>query len=70
MQIQKISLTETNRYNTSFGYNAEANAKLIHYLESQKRNKGFYKYLKNMLMTTNEAEKDLRAAEKKNTTTI
>ncbi len=67
MQIQKIQTAETGRFNTSFGYNPEVNASLIHHFEKQKQNKGFYKYLKNLVMTTNEAEKDLRLAEKKNT---
>ena len=69
MQIQKIGVNEgvQGKSNTSFGYNPEANAALIHHLESQKRNKGFYKYLKNIIMITNEAERDLRTAEKKKT---
>lgn len=65
MQIQKIQTV-----NTSFGYNPAANAALIHNLESQKRNKAFYKYLKDMVMATNEAEKDLRTAEKKGKITL
>lgn len=67
MQIQKIQISDTGKYNTNFGYNPTANAVLIHNLEAQKRNKGFYKYLKNLVIATNEAEKDLRAAEKKKT---
>lgn len=67
MQVQKIGVTGVSRNNTSFGYNPEVNATLIQSLESQKRNKGFYKYIKNLVLTTNEAEKDLRLAEKKNT---
>ena len=51
----------------SFGYNPEVNALLVHNLESQKRNKGFYRYLKNLVLITNEAERDLRTAEKKKT---
>ena len=65
MQIQKIQTV-----NTSFGYNPVANAALIHNLESQKRNKAFYKYLKDVVMATNEAEKDLRTAEKKGKLTL
>ncbi len=65
MQIQKIQTV-----NTSFGYNPAANAALIHNLESQKRNKAFYKYLKDVVMATNEAEKDLRTAEKKGKLTL
>ena len=64
MQIQKIQGVSNN---TSFGYNPEVNSILVHTLESQKRNKGFYKYLKNLVMVTNEAERDLRLAEKKKT---
>ena len=65
MQIQKIQTV-----NTSFGYNPAANAALIHNFESQKRNKAFYKYLKDVVMATNEAEKDLRTAEKKGKLTL
>ena len=67
MQIQKIQIAEAGRNNTIFGYNAAANSALIHHFENQKRNKGFYKSLKNMVSVTNEMEKDLRAAEKKKT---
>ena len=65
MQIQKIQSAETGKY-TSFGYNPTVNASLIHNLDSQKKNKAFYKYIKNLVLATNEAEKDLRTAEKKN----
>lgn len=68
MQVQKIGVNAgVNKNNTSFGYNPEINAALVHQLEAQKRHKGFYKYIKNLILTTNEAEKDLRLAEKKNT---
>ena len=74
MQIHKIGVGVNNEINNkvtdknpTFGYNPEVNAILVHNLESQKRNKGFYKYLKNLVLVTNEAERDLRAAEKKKT---
>jgi len=70
MQIQKIQSTDANKHKSTFGYNPAANATLIHNLEIQKKNKAFYKYLKDMVSVTNEAEKDLRTAEKKNRWTL
>ncbi len=67
MQIQKVNIGVTSNNNTSFGYNPEVNAALIHKLEQQKQHKGFYRYIKNLVLTTNEAERDLRLAEKKKT---
>ena len=58
MQVQKIQPN-----NTTFGYNIAANEELIKLFDSQKRNKAYYRYLKEMITTTNNAENALRYEE-------
>ncbi len=70
MQIQKIqgvnSGTGRNTgVNTSFGYNPQVNAELVRMFDAQKKNKAYYRYLKEMVTSTNNAEKNLREAERK-----
>ena len=57
--------TTKNSHNPSFGYNAGANAELIKFFDSQKKNKAYYRYLKELVTSTNKAEKELREAERK-----
>lgn len=65
MQIQKIQGLNEEANKTSFGYNAIANAELIRMFDTQKKNKAYYRYLKEMVTSTNNAEKELRDAERK-----
>lgn len=71
MQVQKIGVNsglgvnENIKNNPAFGYNPVANAELINLLESQKKNKAYYNYLKEIISSTNQAERKLREAEKK-----
>lgn len=74
MQIQKIqgvnSGTGRNKgvntgVNTSFGYNPQVNAELVRMFDAQKKNKAYYRYLKDLVTSTNNAEKNLREAERK-----
>ena len=65
MQVQRI---QSN--NTAFGYNPTVNAQLVSYLENTKKNKAFYSYVKNLVLSTNKAERDLKAAEKKHYKTL
>ena len=60
MQVQNI---QSNK--TTFGYNSLLNADFVRTLESQKKNKAYYSYIKDLVLTTNKAERELREAEKK-----
>ena len=64
--IQGTAVQQNRHHNTSFGYNKAINESLIKTLDGQKKNKAFFKYMKNMIILTNEAEDKLRDAEKKN----
>lgn len=69
MQVQKIQEINT-KSNTTFGYNPVVNSELIKSLENSKKNKSFNKYIKEMVIATNNAEKNLRTAEKRNKTNL
>ena len=67
MRVQKITGI---RNDMAFGYNPAVNSELIKTLDNSKKNKSFNKYIKEMVMATNNAEKELRSAEKRNRLTL
>ena len=68
--IQGVNTRVNTRTNSktapSFGYNPTTNAALIKILESQKKNKAYYNFVRDIVNTTNNAEQSLRDAEIKN----
>ena len=80
MQIQKIGVeinqgankrtNLSNKSNITFGYNLRVNTQLVQALNNAKKNKAFSDYIKELVVSTNKAERALKTAEKKGYKTL
>ena len=80
MQIQKLGVeinqgankrtNLSNKSNITFGYNLRVNTQLVQALNNAKKNKAFSDYIKELVVSTNKAERALKTAEKKGYKTL